>query len=156
MKARAAKEVATTSMTSRYETDFFAWTQETAAMLRARRFSDVDAEHAADEVEDMGKRDLKELNSRMQVLLTHLLKWQLQRELRSRSWRSTIVAERLEIDALLEQSPSLRSKLVSGLTSNYAGAVKRAVAETGIEKDDFPVECPFTITQILNEEFLPE
>jgi len=60
-----------------YETDFFEWTQRTAEQLRRRRFDETDIEHAAEEIEDMGKRDLRELNSRMEVLMAHVLKWKL-------------------------------------------------------------------------------
>jgi hypothetical protein len=141
--------------TTLYDADFYAWSQRTAALLRARRLADVDVEHAAEEIADMGRREVKELNSRMQVLLSHLLKWQLQPERRSPSWHSSIVAQRLEIDALLDQSPSLRPKLVSALARNYVAAVKRAVPETGLGKDAFPVGCPFSVEQILDEEFLP-
>jgi hypothetical protein len=140
--------------TTLYEADFYSWTQRTAALLRARRFEDVDVEHAAEEIEAMGKRDLKELNSRVQVLLSHLLKWQLQPERRAPSWQGTIVAQRLEIGALLEQSPSLRPKVAGELGRNYVGAVKRALPESGLGKDAFPVRCPFTVEQILDEEFL--
>ena len=61
-----------------YDEDFFEWTSRNAALLRAGRFDRADIEHIAEEIEDMGKRDLKELNSRVQVLVAHLLKWQLQ------------------------------------------------------------------------------
>jgi hypothetical protein len=139
-----------------YEKDFHAWTQHTAALLRSGRFDEVDIAHAADEIDDMGKRDLKELNSRMQILLMHLLKWQYQPSKRSPSWLSTIVSQRIEIDALLRQSPSLRPKLLAELADNYVGAVKRAVPETGFGKDRFPPRCPFTVEQVLDEQFLPE
>jgi hypothetical protein len=57
-----------------YDKDFFEWTRCNAALLRARRFEEADIEHLAEEVEDMGKRDRRELTSRLEVLLTHLLK----------------------------------------------------------------------------------
>jgi len=138
-----------------YERDFAAWAERTAADLRARRFDAVDIERVAEEVEDMGKRDLKEINSRLQVLLLHLLKWRLQPDKRSASWQSTIVTQRLEIEALLEMSPSLRTRLATGLARNHAGAVKRALPETGLDERDFPSACPFLIEQILDEGYLP-
>lgn len=104
----------------------------------------------------MGKRDLKELNSRIQVLLMHLLKWQLQPARRSPSWQATMITQRLEIDGILRQSPSLRPKIASELGYNYAGAVKRAVPETGLAPKEFARACPFTLDQILDEHFLPE
>jgi uncharacterized protein DUF29 len=138
-----------------YDEDFFEWTRRSADLLRAGRFERADIEHIAEEIEDMGKRDLKELNSRVQVLVGHLLKWQLQPAKRSRSWSSTIVTQRIEIEADLKQSPSLKRKVRSGLPDNYEKAVRRATAETGLASDLFPAECPFTVEQILDPEFLP-
>ena len=139
-----------------YETDFFEWTQHTAEQLRRRRFDETDIEHAAEEIEDMGKRDLRELNSRVEVLVAHLLKWKLQPRKRSNSWRATIVAQRREIAAVLQDSPSLHTRLIAAANSNYAGAVDRAAAETGIEAKKFPLTCPFSNEEILSPRFLPD
>jgi hypothetical protein len=147
--------VAASERAAAYDADFFAWTRRTAALLRARRFAQVDIAHAAQEIEDMGKRDLRELNRRVQLLLVHLLKWQLQPRKRTPSWQTTLLAQRFEVDALLRDSPSLRPRLAQGLATNYARAVKRAVLETGLRADKFPSRCPFTLEQILDEDFLP-
>jgi hypothetical protein len=138
-----------------YDRDFHAWTQRTAALLRAGRFEEADMEHVAEEIEDMGRRDARELNSRLRVLVAHLLKRQFQPDQRSSSWLGTISAQRQEIDSLLEQSPSLRLTLESGLADNYIRAVKRAAAETGLAADRFPSACPYRADQILDEDFLP-
>jgi len=138
-----------------YDQDFHAWTQRTAALLRAGRFEEADIEHVAEEIGDMGRREVRELNSRVPILLAHLLKWQTQSDQRSPSWRSTITVQRLELEALLGQSASLRPKLESGLQDNYARAVKRAAAETGLATDRFPPACPYRVAQILDEDFPP-
>ena len=138
-----------------YDQDFHAWTQRTAALLRAGRFEEADIEHVAEEIEDIGRRDERELNSRLWVLAAHLLKWQFQPGQRSPAWLGTISAQRQEIDSLLEQSPSLRPKLESGLQDDYVRAVKRAAAETGLAADRFPPACPYRVDQILDEDFLP-
>ena len=140
---------------SLYDEDFFEWTRRNAELLRAGQLDQADIGHIAEEIEDMGRRDLKELNSRMRVLLIHLLKRQLQPEKRSRSWDSTIVSQRIEIEDDLKQSPSLRGKLRTEFKDNYEKAVRRAVAETGLTRDRFHDECPFTLEQILDPEFLP-
>jgi len=139
-----------------YEADFFEWTQRTADQLRRRRFDAVDIEHAAEEIEDMGKRDLRELNSRMKVLVAHLLKWKVQPRKRSNSWRATIMVQRQEIAAVLKDSPSLRARLDAAAKSNYAGAVERAAAEAGLEVKTFPPDSPFSNEQILDLRFLPD
>ena len=66
------------STTRRYEPDIHAWTQWTAEWLGRRRFQDIDIERLAEELESMGRRDRRELVSRLKILLGHLLKWQHQ------------------------------------------------------------------------------
>jgi len=138
-----------------YDSDFLAWTKSTAVRLRHRQWASIDIEHVAEEIEDMGKRDVDELCSRMEVLIAHLLKWLFQPRRRSRSWRVTIVAQRLEIHRLLRRSPSLRRHLTRDDDANYRGALKLAAAETGLNRAIFPTNCPFTLEQILDEDFFP-
>jgi hypothetical protein len=139
-----------------YNVDFLEWTQRTAQLLREGRFKEVDVEHVAEEIEDIGKRDLKEVNSRLQVVLVHLLKWKWQPRRRSVSWRSTLVTQRVEIDAELQDSPSLHRRMRETLQRTYQGAVKRAAVETGLPPSTFPHACPFSIEQALDTEFLPD
>ena len=139
-----------------YDEDFFEWTQHTAALLRAGRVAEVDVEHLAEEVEDMGKRDRREVDSRVTVLLTHLLKWQKQPEHRCRSWKSTILTQRDDLGRVLQDSPSLRRRLGSELRRTFRVAVQAAQEETGVFPDRFPRECPWTPEQILDQNFLPD
>jgi len=156
MKTSASSPARPARAVDLYDTDFFEWTQRTAQRLRARRLAEVDIEHVAEEIEDIGKRDLRQLNTRMEVLLAHLLTWRFQPRKRSRSWRATIVAQRHEIDAILEDSPGLRRRLASGRRRNYDRAVARAAAETGLRAVAFPPDCPFSSDEILDAGFLPE
>jgi len=64
--------------TSHYEQDFFAWSQEQAKLLRARRYSELDSDHLLEELESMGARERRELVNRLKILLAHLLRWQFQ------------------------------------------------------------------------------
>jgi hypothetical protein len=73
-----------------YDKDVVLWAQEQAALLRSGQSSKLDLEHIADEIEDVGKTEKRELASRMAVLMSYLLKWQAQPDRRSRSWQSTI------------------------------------------------------------------
>ncbi len=156
MKTSAASTARAAQTVEIYDSDFFEWTQRTADQLRARRFAEVDVDHVAEEIEDMGRRDLRELNSRTEVLLAHLLKWKFQPRRRSRSWRATILTQRHEIEAVLNDSPSLRRRLASARKANYGRALARAVAETGLEVNVFPPSCPFSNEEILDARFLPD
>jgi len=44
-------------MSISYEKDVVAWASEQAALLRAGKFSELDIEHIADEVEDVGRSE---------------------------------------------------------------------------------------------------
>jgi hypothetical protein len=138
-----------------YDVDFFAWTQRTAALLRSGRFDELDVEHLAEEVEDMGKRERRELGTRIVVVLAHLLKWAQQPDRRSASWEVTIVTQRAEIDDLLRDNPSLRPEVEHLVTRRWAVAVKQAAAETGLPADVFPSSCPWSAEQILDPAFYP-
>ena len=139
-----------------YNKDFYAWLMKNADLLRQHKFNEVDIEHVAEELESMGKSEKRELTSRLTVLLAHLLKWKFQPALRSRSWKNTILTQRIDITELLEDSPSLHYELGERIAIAYEKARLSAEDETGIDKNNFPESCPFTFEQLLNKDFLPE
>lgn len=139
-----------------YEQDFYSWLMGNAQLLRERKFSDLDIEHIIEELESMGKREKRALVSRLTVLLAHLLKWQFQPAKRSRSWKNTILVQRLDIQELLEDSPSLKHILAEKLDVAYTKAILFAEDETGIESRHFPATCPFSFEQIMTRDFFPE
>jgi Domain of unknown function DUF29 len=141
---------------SLYETDFVAWTEQTVQLIRARQFEQVDWENVIEEIESLGRSDRRELKSRLEVLLQHLLKWKYQPNLQSGSWRNTIDEQRNRITDLLQESLSLKSYPEEVLTECYRRGRKAASNETELPLDMFPIECPYTITQVLDAEFLPE
>ncbi len=50
-----------------YERDFYAWTQDQAAKLRARAHNSIDWDNAAEELESLGDSQRNEIESRMNV-----------------------------------------------------------------------------------------
>lgn len=142
--------------TIRYESDIVAWANEQARLLRAGRFDLLDREHLAEEIEDVGRSEQRELASRMAVLLAHLLKWRYQPERRGSSWQRTIKERRRGISYRLDETPSLKAKLneAKWWDSVWADAVSQAVQETDLEY--FPEICPWTASEVLNSEWLPE
>jgi len=143
------------SSISTYEGDIVAWAQEQAALIRAKRFDLLDLENLAEEIEDVGKSEKRELESRMAVLLAHLLKWQFQPQLQSRSWERTIKEQRIRVELALDETPSLRVSLgdEKWIRGTWANAVSQAIKETGIEA--FPEICPWQIENILKNDWLP-
>lgn len=137
-----------------YSEDFYAWTQQQAALIKAGRWLEVDLEHLAEEIEDMGKSEKRALESRLEVLLMHLLKWHYQPAFRGKSWRLTIKEQRIRLLEHLNENPSLKAKLDGILPNAYRLAVIGAERETGLE--GFPEDCPYAIAQILSAEFFPD
>ena len=109
-----------------YERDFFEWTQEQAAALRtagAGGNARLDYENLAEEIESLGKRDRRELGSRIATIIEHLLKLEFSPAEQPRDgWRATVNRERKELELILEDSPSLRHGL--GETLRKAAATR--------------------------------
>ena len=137
-----------------YDADFYEWTVEQTDLLRAGRFSELDLENLAEEVRSIGQSQKSELRRRLSRLLQHLLKWRYQPDLRSRSWTSTILEQRTQIEDLLEDSPSLRSHRAFDLLPRaYTRARTWALSETGLLT--LPETCEWTVEQIVGPAFLP-
>ena len=139
-----------------YKTDFFAWTQEQSALILARKWSEIDVEHLAEEVEDMGKSERRSLERRLEILLMHLLKWQIQKDRRSNSWRRTIKDQHRRLEKLLIENPSLKAELLEFVEDVYPSAIVAAANETGLDDENFPANCPYSVEQILDSNYLPE
>jgi len=138
-----------------YESDFYAWTVEQANFLQKGDWNNLDIPNLVEEIESLGKQDRRELKNRLRVLIGHLLKWEFQASKRSNSWSNTIDEQRFQILGLLQESPSLKPYLLDAISEVYKYALKLAMSETSLSKETFPQECPYTLEQILDFEFLP-
>jgi Domain of unknown function DUF29 len=136
-------------MAAKYDTDFYAWTQETAQAIRERRWSDLDTENLLEEIESMGKSERRGIESRLEILLSHLLKRHYQADKYTRSWDMTIKEQRLKVSQLFEENPSLRARVEELIQRAYRVARLRAARESGLAEDAFPVACPWTQEQVL-------
>ena len=139
-----------------YEADFYAWTQQQAQLLRERRWDDLDLENLVDEVESVGRSDKRQIESRLEILLAHLLKWRFQPGGRGAGWTGTIFEQRRRLIGLLEESPSLRAFEQKEVFDSYPAARLLAAKETGIALSVFPERCPFTPEQMLDLEYYPQ
>lgn len=138
-----------------HETDLYLWTQAQAALLRAGRWQDVDLNHLAEEIESLGGSQKSEIRNRLAILIQHLLKWEFQPQKRKYGWRASIVEQRLQIDGLLDVSPSLKAWPEVVLAKSYRLACVRAAEETGLSARGFPETCPYSLQQIMDDGFYP-
>ncbi|MEH2226571.1 DUF29 domain-containing protein [Nostoc sp.] len=144
------------SKTTLYNQDFLVWTQQQAECLKKGRWAELDVEHLVEELEALGRSEQKEFGSYLQVLLMHLLKCQYQPERKTKSWVNTISNCRNKIQDCLEDTPSLQRLLEDWewIQKYYRRARRDAANETQKPIETFPFECPFTMEQLLNTEFL--
>ncbi|MEO1385851.1 MAG: DUF29 domain-containing protein [Cyanobacteria bacterium J06634_6] len=151
MKVRNAEEIA-----ALYDHDYLAWIEATTECLQQRDYSNIDWENLMEEIASLGRDDKRRLETDLVVVLWHLLKWQYKPDHRNCTWELNIVEHRRRILENLETSPSLKAFMVRELPESYVDSVGQASIETGLPKDKFPTNCPYTVEQILDEDFLPE
>ncbi len=142
-------------MSATYDGDLYTWSLEQASLLRAHKFDQIDLEHIIEEIEDMSKSERRALQSFLETLLMHLLKWQFQPAYQGRSWKFTIIEQRKRIKSHLEENPGLKSKLPELIEKAYSYAITGAVRETGLAVKVFPQECPWSYEQFTNPDFWP-
>lgn len=153
-----------TELNTLYRTDYSAWAQRNAELLRSGRYAELDVEHLLEELSDMGKSDRRELESRLLILLAHLLKWEYQypilserwRDFDGRSWRATLIEQRKQLAVLLRQAPGLKSILPDSIATAYADALDLACKETGLPPETLPIDCPYPAAQILDDDYYPD
>ena len=139
-----------------YNQDFYAWSNEQAALLRAGKLSQADIENIAEEIESLGKSEKRELVSRLRILLLHLLKWQFQPKGRTSSWSASIKIQRLDLHQHLKDNPSLKGKLPEAVEIAFAGAVIEAAEQTKLPESAFPSSCQYSWQQIMAADFWPD
>jgi hypothetical protein len=145
-------------MGTSYTTDVFAWSCDQARLIRSGKLDQLDLEHIAQEIEDVGKSEQREMASRMAVLLAHLLKWQFQPDKRSTSWRLTITEQRRLLVRRLQKMPSLAPMLEDPewVDEIWIDAKVLAMKETGLDFDHFPHQCLWSLVQVLEMDWQPQ
>ena len=143
-------------MSNVYESDFYAWAMEQAALLRARRFDAADIDNIAEEIESMGRGEKRELVNRLAILLLHLLKWQFQSGFGSPSWNASIREQRLRLREHPDDNPSLKGLLDEAMNRAYRLAAIAAARETGLAESAFPKSAPYRFEQAADDAFWPE
>lgn len=137
------------------ETDYHQWSVEQARLLRENRLDQIDKKHLAEEIENLGRSEKREIESRLEQILIHLLKWKYQSERRSKSWELTLKVQRDDLQDVLIDNPSLKDYPLSKLKKVYLKARLTTERETGLALETFPEECPFSYVEIVDTAFLP-
>jgi hypothetical protein len=141
-----------------YDQDFYLWIQTTVQQLKERNLEQLDIENLIEEIDSMGRSEKKELKTRLVVLIEHLLKlqyWTEEKEYNARGWRNTVVEQRRQIAYTLADSPSLKAILNDVFLDCYQDARKDTINKYQLSSNLFPEDCPFSLTEVLNADFIP-
>ena len=140
-----------------YEQDFVGWLNTQAELLKTGKVNELDIKNLVEEIEAMGRSEKRELESRMIILVMHLLKWTFQPNYQSRSWANTINEQRRRIGRVIKDSPSLKNSLndTEWFNDIWQSALYQAVSETGLDIKIFPEQPIWTTQQILVDDFFP-
>lgn len=139
---------AESTLPSLYEADETAWLETMSELIEQGRLNELDYPNLGEYLSDLARRDRREVESRLAILIAHILKWTYQPARRSSSWRETIVVQRQELAILVERGV-LHNHAVAVLEKAYARAVEQAAAESGLAAEAFPAECPYALDQLL-------
>lgn len=140
------------SLAALYKSDRAAWLEKSSRLIRAGQHRKLDFDNLVRYLESQARRDRREVESRLRVLVAHLLKWQFLPEKRLRRWLVTVVWQRHRLKGLVD-SASLRRYAADVLADVYRAAVKMAAYQTSVPTTVFPVTCPFTMKQAMTEKF---
>jgi hypothetical protein len=138
---------------ARYDRDFYTWSLEQARLVREGRWNAVDRDNVAEEIESLGREQFNKLESALRVLMLHMLKWDHQPELRSRSWALSIKAQRAELDDIIADDPGLKLRIGEAISRGYRRASIEAARETGLNEGEFPTTCPYGWDDIVSRIF---
>ena len=110
------------SAMSNYDVDVNEWTKEQADALRRRAPNELDWDNLAEEIESLGSSNRRQIKSRLEILILHLLKWKYQPEWQCGSWRGSIPRGAPSLGRSARRSPSLRPLPADYLPKAYARA----------------------------------
>lgn len=139
-----------------YERDYYAWVQSQVQALESRKFDEIDFANLADEVGDLGKSERRQVVSRLEIIMLHMLKCLYQPEMQTPSWDLTIKIQRIDLSSVLSENPSLKSLPVEAFERTYQRARLEAAKETGMDLSVFPTEPPFTPAQVVLGDAQPD
>jgi hypothetical protein len=148
-----------------YEQDYYLWLETTLQELQQfverqdiPSLPQLDWEHLIEELEGLAIEQRRKVCSYLRQLLIHLLLysyWDSERDYCGNGWKGEIRNFRAELEFMLK-SKTLKNYLLGQFDSVYEKARKIAIDKTGLPANTFPTQCPFTVEEVLNPDYLPD
>ena len=146
-----------TNLKELYDRDDNLWLEKTIALLKENRLNELDLENLIEELESLARRDKLAMASLLEQVIRHLLMyqyWHDERERNARHWEAEIYSFRGQIKHKL--TTNLQNHLISKQQEIYRQALGYVIRKTGLSIDTFPEQCPYTLEQLLDEDWYPK
>jgi hypothetical protein len=146
-----------TDLKELYEIDDYLWIQETVKLLREKRFSELDLDNLIEELDDLGREKKHRVENLLKQVIIHLLLlqfWQKEYNYNANHWRGEIRTFRQDLE--LKLTTNLHNFLNLNLEKIYQKALRITKDKTGLNFSVFPKQCPYTLDQLLDEDWFPE
>lgn len=144
-----------TDLQQLYEIDDYQWLEETVKLLKHKQFNDLDLDNLIEELEDLGREKKNAVASLLEQVIRHLLLlqyWIEEQEYNATHWQGEIYTFRVQLKRKL--TTNLRNFLEKELNNIYQDALGFVKIKTQ-NKVKFPSECPYTLEELLAQEWLP-
>ena len=144
------------SIYPKHNKDFYGWALHTAQLIKDKKMDQIDTDSLIEELEDMGGSNENQLINRFAILIAHLLKWEYQPTIRSRSWEATIEEQRNKINRLIRKNPSLKPKILEAIEEGFLDSRSIIKKDTPLDLSILPKICPYTFDQLVSDLFYPQ
>lgn len=139
---------------SAYLDDYAGWLAAQSGLLREGRYNELDIEHLLEELDILAGSDFKAFIGAIRIVLIHMLKWDIQTDLQSASWATSIRSHREQMLDDLAKRPSYKARIDEAVTAAYRRARVVAADQTGLPIKTFPETCPFSWSEIRDRPFI--
>jgi hypothetical protein len=140
-----------------YEIDDYLWLEETVKLLKEKNFDELDLENLIEELQDLGSEKKHSVENLLKQVIIHLLLleyWTKEYKYNANHWRGEIRTFRQDLE--LKLTTNLRNYLSLNLEKTYQKALRITKDKTGLKLSLFSQQCPYTLTQLLDEDWFPE
>ncbi len=144
----------TSNLKELYEIDDYLWLEKTIKLLKNRQFSELDLDNLIEELDALGNESKNRVKSLLEQIIRHLLLleyWTEELPYNSNHWQSEILSFRYQLNDRI--TTNFKNMLANDLEMLYGRSLKFVETKTGFKR--FPKNCPYTLEQLLDENYLP-
>ncbi|MBD2279445.1 DUF29 domain-containing protein [Aphanizomenon flos-aquae] len=148
--------LSTNNLKKLYKSDYLAWYEMTLEQIKNDQLNDLDLDSLSEVLENLVRDTKRSGESYLRQIIIHLLLieyWEAE-SINRRRWAAEIVNFRNELET--DMTRNLRKHLNEEKENNYQKAIKYVIAKTGLKKNTFPEQCPYTLEQLINDDWFSD